>query len=321
MSSKTNQTEEIDLGYLFKKIGNFFKSCVKIAFEVLYFFLKFKFIVLFLLILGVVYGYYKDSKRSVTYDNKVIVIPNFESTDYLYNTVEAINFKVRNKDTVFLKQIAGNQYRNLRGIQVEPITDIYNFISETREKIDVFRILFQNQDLTSFVEDIVTSKHYKYHVMNFRVVGEHSETIISNVLDYLNANEHYLEYAEVVRKNTALQIEQHEMMISRVDSILSIANEVSDISSTSFYYVNQNISYHQLIEINQKVLDNHHKLVKKQKDESHIIKLVSAQYNLIGDGIIISNKVKYPLLFVFLFSMIFFVRYSYNRLKKIAESN
>ncbi len=44
------------------------------------------------------------------YNNEVIVIPNFESVDYLYDKVEDSIQKIASNDTIYLKKIFGDQF-------------------------------------------------------------------------------------------------------------------------------------------------------------------------------------------------------------------
>lgn len=320
-TNNTNQTEEIDLGYLFKKIGDLFKSCVKILFQIIAFFLKYKFIVLALIIIGFAYGYYKDSNAKKSYSNQGIVIPNFESVDYLYDNVENFNAKIEAADTLYLKKVLDSNFRKIRKIEIEPIADIYNLMTKSREQIDVFRILFQNQDLSEFVEDMTTSKYYKYHRINFKIVGENSsEKMISDVLNHWNSNEHFTKYASLYRENAKLQIEENKKMITQIDSIISSITSGNLKNTNSGVVISENSYLHMLIERKSSLLDELLASEIKQADYDAPVKLANMEYNIyIESGI--SNKIKYPIQLVFLFSLIFFIRYSYKKLKEIAENN
>jgi hypothetical protein len=326
MSNKpatNDHPEEIDLGYLVNKTGVFFKNLVKIFFLILAFFQKYIIITILLLIIGISYGLYKDSKGKKPFKNETIVIPNFESVDYLYGKVDALNSKISIRDTVFLRGVLDANYRKIRKIEIEPIVDIYNFISKSREHIDIFRILFQNQELSEFVEDMATSKYYKYHKLDFTIVGEeNSEEIINDILLYLNSNEHFLEYQKVLRENTELEIAENTKMIAQVDSIFKAASSFpyTDKSNQSVY-INDNSQLYNLLTAKRELLEDRTSLLMRQKDETDVIKLVSASYNLKPDGFVMSNAIKYPIYLILLFSLIFFIKYAYQKLKAIAESN
>ncbi|MEX0997204.1 MAG: hypothetical protein WDZ45_09175 [Flavobacteriaceae bacterium] len=319
-----NQSEEIDLGYLFKKINQFFKSVVIILFHVIAFFLKYKYVVLGLIIIGVAYGYYKDATSEPILNNEVIVIPNFESVDYLYDKVEALNAKIEAEDTLYLKTILGSNHRKLRKIEIEPIVDIYNFAAQSRENIDVFRILFQNQELAEFVEDITTSKYYKYHRINFIIKGEEqSSLIVENLLAYFNDNNHFREYQEIHLENTGYLLEQNAKTIEQIDSIFQAVISYSQrVGGSQSVNINDNSDLGTLVFRKQEVLKERIQLLKQEKDGVQVIKSVTVNYNLILDeGLNLSNKVKFPILFVLLFSMIFFLRFLYKNLELIAKSN
>jgi len=321
--TNSTATEEIDLGYLIKQTGVILKKIVKYFFVIIYFFLKFKFALLGIIIAGILYGYYKDENSLKTYESQILVIPNFESVDYMYDKAEALNIKVKLKDTVFLKELFGTKSIYFRSLEIEPIVDIYNFVSKSRENIDVFRILSHNQDMKDYVEDMSNSKYYKYHRMKFTIVGkDNSEYIVDKVLDYLNDNSHFDEYREVSVENTKMLLDENIKMITQVDSIISASTAfAANNKSSQSVFINNNSQLNSLLTTKQELLDNRLKILFKSKDETAIVKIVSASYNLVGEKrFIISNKIKYPVLFVFAFSMVFFVRFLFKKLKAIAET-
>lgn len=319
-----NHSEEIDLGILTKKLNSAFKKLIKLVFEAFGIFVKYKIIVAILLIIGIAYGFYKDKTSHKTYYNQVIVIPNFGSVDYLYEKVAALNAKVADKDSVYLKAILGSDYENLRKIEIEPIVDIYNFAAQSRENLDIFRILFQNQDLSEFVEDMTTSKYYKHHNINFSISGtDSSEKMVNKILNYFNENDHYKVYKEVLRENTDYLLKENSKMIGQIDSLIQSAVYFTKRTETgSSFSINDNSDLGSLIYRKELILKERALLLQQNEDQVEIIKKVSANYNLIPmDVIIISNKVKYPLLLILLFSLFFFMRFAYKKSAEIAKSS
>src|SRR5690554_697804 len=121
--AQQQSVEEIDLAYLFKKLKETSKNLIKLVFKVLDFYLKFWIVVLALILLGVAYGFYLDSNAKNEYENQGIIIPNFESVDYLYNNIEYFNNKIKTRDTVFLKQVLAEDFEAIKKIEIEPISD------------------------------------------------------------------------------------------------------------------------------------------------------------------------------------------------------
>ena len=207
----------------------------------------------------------------------------------------------------------------MRKVEIEPLPDIYNFIAQTKENIDVLKILFQNQDFSEFVEDIPTSKNYKYHKLIFTIKGRNSKVIIDKLFAEINKNEHFLAYMNEFQKNTALQLKQNDLMIAQADSIISAGTKISNNGSDQSVIISDG-RLDMVLFRKQELLDLRLKLQKKMTDQVSIIKQASANYNVLNSGFFsFSNKVKLPILFVLFFSFYFFIRYTYRGLKSIAE--
>lgn len=248
-------------------------------------------------------------------------MPNFESVDYLYDKVNVLNQKISIRDTIYLKDILGEDYKSIRGAEIEPIADIYNVMTKSREQIDVFRIIFQNQDMQDFVEDMTTSKYYKYHRISFKVLGESSsERVILKILDHWNSNEHYTSYSAYFRENNELQIKEFRKLLTQMDSILASIGSISS-SSTSGLMINENNNLHLFVEKKKDVIKDLLAAEIKQVDYQKPITLVNMDYEIETIEGLLPNKVKYPLQLVFIFSLFFIIRFLFRKMKNIAESN
>ncbi|CAM3341833.1 hypothetical protein [Aequorivita lipolytica] len=314
-------SEEIDLGYLFKKSNDFFKSIIRGLFLILAFFRKFYIIILVLVLVGFAYGYYKDSNSVTTYNNEIIVIPNFESVDYLYDKVEVINNKIASGDTLYLQNVLDTNFRKLNSIKLEPIVDIYNFVSKSYRNYDVLRLIAEKQDFSEYTEDLSTSKYYKYHRMDVSTTGkESSEKIIEDLLIFLNNNEHFRKYQDVYVENNKFEIQEHYNMISQIDSLLRANSRINNIASNVF--INNTTDLFNLIDRKRQLVENLVQLKTEEIDFKLPIKKVSGDYNLESKKFFsISNKIKYPLIFVFLFSLVFFIIYIFKKLNRYGHSH
>lgn len=318
-----NQSEEIDLGYLIKKINELYIKSLKLLFGVIAFFLRHILIILALILIGVVYGYFKEKDAVPLYDNQAIVVPNFESVHYLYEKIDAINFKIGQKDSLYLKNIFGDDFKRLRKLEIEPIVDMYQFLSKSRENIDIFRIITQSQDITDYKEELSNNKYNKYHKLNLKIYGERNiEEFVSKVFDYLNSNQHLEEYSTIYKENNELQIKEHKNMVAQIDSVLYSIYSGKKQQTNHGVQFSENPYLHFLIERKGMVMDDLLQHQIQKIDFESAIKIVKIDYNLIDNTKFrISNKIKYPILLVFLYSLFFFFRNSYFKLKKIANSN
>ncbi len=316
----TNQSEEIDLGYLIKKLNGLVIKTIKLLFEVISFYLKYKFITILILIIGFGYGFYKDTKPQIVYSNEAIVIPNFESSDYLYDKIKALQIKAKEEDTTFLKQILGNEYYRFKDVQVEPILDIYNFVENSREKIDILRILYQNQNFDEFVENSSISRYYKYHRVVFKIAGqENSDKMIASLMDHINDNEHLKVYGEIYKSHYQKELIQYDQMISQIDSIMSSITLI-DKNIGQGVSIFENMNPHLLLDRKQLFLNELLAAKTRIADSDDIIKVIKIDYNL-KTGRIIPNKISKPIILLFIFSFIFFLRYSFKKLKEISENS
>lgn len=321
--NKIEKTEEIDLSYIITTVSNWFRNSIKLFFELKNFLIKQKYLFGSLIVLALLYGLYKDYTKTPVFDNTAIVIPNFESVDYLYDKVEALNAKVRGADSLYLMQILDTNYRRFRGVEIEPLEDIYNFVAKSRENIDILRILFQNQDFNEFVDHIATSKNYKYHRMNFKIRGEwHSKEMMDQLFAYLNDNEHLRNYQQIYIENSEFELAQIDKMISQVDSIFATATKITDHNLTGqSVFINDNSQLNNLLVSKMGLLEDRARLKIEMEDHKKIIKAVKIDYNLHREARFdISNKVKYPILIFLMFSFYFFARVVYKKLKLIADS-
>lgn len=319
--AEQNTTEEVDLGYLFKSIGGFFKGLVRLLFRVITFIKKFIFLIIGLIILGIILGYFLDRDSNNVYENRLIVIPNFESVEYLYDKTDELNFKIKSKDSAYLKNIFGANFRLLKKIEIEPIVDIYDFTTKSRENIDVFRILFENQNMKEFLDDMTTSKQYKYQKLKIFVLGTDSEKLLDSLIKYYNENEHFSQYQEAYVQNTTRRLAETDKMMIQADSVISaITSAPNGNTSNAPVYASYNNDFYSIFRYKDVLLKEKLELLKKSKDEVEIIKPVSINYNIVEGGFsTIKNIIKIPLLLIFLFFGIFFLRFIYLELRDIAE--
>ena len=127
--------EEVDLSQLFKLIGNSFDRFFKfiggifnklfLAFVWMVFFTKKHFIKIAIVgVLGFALGFLKEKISEPVYKSYCIVKQNYNSGEYLYNSVSDINDLVQQKDLNTLEKIIGNQsieISSILGFEIEPV--------------------------------------------------------------------------------------------------------------------------------------------------------------------------------------------------------
>ena len=147
MSTKVPQNssdQEIDIFQLSRSINRFFDRANRSVFRAIQFFIRNWIIVLILVVLGAGLGYYLDSNKK-SYNNQIVVTPNFESVDYLYAKVDLIQSKIAAGDVDFLKNTVGiSNPQAIRRIEIKPIADV----QEANVYADIVQPIFENKCYT-----------------------------------------------------------------------------------------------------------------------------------------------------------------------------
>ena len=100
---KNSSNNEIDLGQLFQMIGNAFNQIFKWLLSVFLFFKRNAILLIVLVILGAATGIGLNQITTKKLKTEVIVSPNLESKNYLYDVVAELQANVRAKDTFSCK--------------------------------------------------------------------------------------------------------------------------------------------------------------------------------------------------------------------------
>ncbi len=113
-TNSTSSNDEIDLGQLFQMIGRGFNRIFRGLLSVFLYFKRNAIILVVLAILGALTGFGLNQIVSKKMKSEVIVSPNLESKNYLYDVVAELQANIKAKDTVFFKSL---------GIDVEKLKD------------------------------------------------------------------------------------------------------------------------------------------------------------------------------------------------------
>jgi len=110
-------------------------------------------------------------------------------------------------------------------------------------------------------------------------------------------------------------------MITQADSVIkAITSTSTSTNPNPPVYASFNNDFYSIFRYKDVLLKDKLELLKKSKDEVAIIKPVSINYNILEGGFAsLKNIIKIPMLLFLLFSFIFFLRFVYLGLKRIAQ--
>lgn len=303
-NSTQSEDQEIDLSHLSKKIGNLFQSFLDWIFDGILFFKRNIIIISILFVIGAGLGFYLDKSEKI-YNNQVIVIPNFESVDYLYSKVELLNAKIKERDYKFLEQLGIKAPKNISKIEVEPIIDIYRFIDNSEENFQMIKLMAEDGDIQKILEDPVTSKNYKFHTISFVMDGlTNRGESLEPLMKFLNDSDYYRIVQKEKINNIQLKIKTNEETIGQINGILNqfSNNTSSQQKSDKLVYYNENTQLNDVIKTKDQLVNELGYLNIELNNYKDIIKESSSTIN-VRNTKSLNGKMKLilPILFVGMF--------------------
>ena len=246
MADQTNNrpstpSDEIDLGQLFQIIGrgfqklfNFIGSIFKGLFHILILFLLFlqkNVIILGIaVVVGAVGGYILDSIKPEKYISKMVVEPNFNSVQQLYNNIDFYNDLAAAKDSIALADALDIEQSEAASIK-EIFVDSY---SDENQKIKLFDEFVRQLD-TSTVKAIDFESYLKnFNSMDARF---HQISLISTnnlvakkvqptIVESISANEYFKLQKGINDINLELQDSIINQQLVEVDALQDLYKTV-----------------------------------------------------------------------------------------------
>ncbi|WP_374174466.1 hypothetical protein [Flavobacterium tructae] len=320
MSTKVSQNQEdqeIDLAVISKKINHFFQRINTSIFRGIQFFVRNWILVAVLILLGFLTGWYFDANRE-SYDNKIIVAPNFGSVDYLYTKIDLIDSKIASGDTVFLKNIVGiSNPRVISKIEIKPISDVFRFVENKEQNFELIKLMAEDGDINKILLDNVTSKNYTFHSISFisnELIDE--KEFVEPILKYLNNSEYYNSIQKIEFKNIELKIAQNDTIISQINDVLNgFSGTVKNTAKNDkLVYYNENTQLNDIIKTKQDLINDQGRNRLELISFDKTVKDINSTLNIKNTKSIF-GKLKFilPVLFIILFGLINFFKTFYNK--------
>lgn len=220
--TNNNTSDEIDLRQLFQMLGKGFNK-IGIAFLRLFLYLKKNALILGILVavgVGLGYGLNQISRDKMKIE--VIVKPNLESKDYLYDVVAEIESNIRAKDSVFFKNI-GVEVTGLgeSKISIDPIKDEKN----GKGDLEYLELLEKFQANNEFL-DLIKSELSNRSTLNHRITfffkdSMKGKVFAEKVMEYINSNEYFKELVVTSNQNALERIERNKTFIKQIDELIT----------------------------------------------------------------------------------------------------
>ena len=236
-----NSSDEIDLGQLLQMIGNGFQrffnfigSIFKGAFQVLVLFLLFiqKNIIVLVsaIIIGGIGGYILDTIFPDKYISKMVVEPNFNSVQQLYNNISFYNDLAKAKDSTALATALNIAVHEAASIK-EIFADSY---SDENQKIKLFDEFIRELDTTT-----IKTIDFDNYLKNFNSLDArfHQISLVSTdnrvakktqpaILGSISVNGYFKLQKKINDENLDLQDSIYRQQLVEIDSLQSLYRTV-----------------------------------------------------------------------------------------------
>ncbi|GAA3588455.1 hypothetical protein Q4Q39_17805 [Flavivirga amylovorans] len=231
------QSEEVDLGQLFKLIGNAFNNFFRfigslfnklfLAFVWLVFFVKKHILKLVIAgVIGIVLGIVLEKTSEPVYKSSITLKQNYDTGENLYNTIGYYNDLLKQGDLSALESVLG-----IRTVEAESILnfEIESVISEN-EKLQEFDAYLKTLD-TSLVKNVEyktflkNSKDHNHQYQEITIKAKERnnfKTVFDKIIDNINSNSYFKREHEKDLKELREQALAISKSLIKSDTLLAV---------------------------------------------------------------------------------------------------
>jgi hypothetical protein len=323
-----NNSDEIDLGIVFNKIKKVTNNFLISIYHGIQFLFKHWWKILIVALIGGVIGYILEKKDEPNKLTTLIVQTNFNSTDYVYEAVEQLNQKVKEKDTLFLKNIGlRTDTISIKAIKIEPIVNIVELLNKSKDTYRSLETLIEQINFSSD-EDLFKSElfrtEYRYHNIFISTTSKGTQKDIDNVINYLNSNELFNEIKNIVIEETKNRIKHGKVTIEKIDNILDTQTNANlEKENASNLLVSNGTDYtdfYELINSKNGIIAQNISLETELTKYRDVVNVLNKPTLVEINEILNNKKLILATLFVFLYLLFFFMKKAFNTLKTISEN-
>jgi len=332
-------SEEVDLGQLFKMIGNAFQRLFQfigsifnklfLAFVWLVFFIKKRAVFLLIAaVAGLALGFILDKTSPPTYKSSITVKQNYATGDNLYGSIDYYNSLLKDGDYEVLGRVLGLEKKvseEILGIEIEPIiTDNDRVVMFDKYISGLDSLAASKVEYEVFVDNIKDYKHQLQQISIKSKTRANFKNVFDNVIGDINTNTFFVneqakDLAELNQQKVALEqsLAQSDSLQRTYKRVLEQQMESKSTSETSITFEGNNDKnktrefdlYINDIELRREIVQ----IERKLKDKQNIVEIISGKQDsgFVDDikellGLTLNTKSYYLVLFTILAFVILF---------------
>ena len=320
--STNSQDQEIDLGQIFHKVGGIFQSLINKLFDFILFVKKNIIQLIILFVIGVGLGLFLD-KSNKSFNNEIIVTPNFGSVDYLYSKIELLEAKRKENDTIFFKELGFKNVKELGLIEIEPVLDVFKFVDKKPDNFELIKLMAEDGDLNKIIENEVTSKNYPFHLIKFSTSKKTDiDKTVQPLLNYLNDSEYFKTIQKQYLDNETIKMKANDSIIKQIDKLIEgFSKSVSSGSKTDkMVYISDNNQLNEIINTKNLLIAEQGSLRINFINSDKVIKEISTTVNILNSKGL-NGKMKLVLPFILIILFLFFKGFQNFYKNQLAKRN
>jgi len=332
-------SEEVDLGQLFKMIGNAFQRLFQfigsifnklfLAFVWLVFFIKKRAVFLLIAaVAGLALGFILDKTSPPTYKSSIIVKQNYATGENLYGSIDYYNSLLKDGDYEVLGRVLGLEKKvseEILGIEIEPIiTDNDRVVMFDKYISGLDSLAASKVEYDEFLKNIKENKHQLQQISIKSKTRANFKNVFDNIIGDINTNTFFVneqakDLAELNQQKVALEesLAQSDSLQRTYKRVLEQQMESKSTSETSITFEGNNDKnktrefdlYKNDIELRREIVQ----IERKLKDKQNIVEIISGKQDsgFVDDtkellGLTLNTKSYYLVLFTILAFVILF---------------
>ena len=317
-TNNTSSNDEIDLGQLFQMIGRGFNRIFRGLLSVFLYFKRNAIILVVLAILGALTGFGLNQIVSKKMKSEVIVSPNLESKNYLYDVVAELQANIIAKDTVFFKSL-GIDVQKLKDFEIEvaPVSGANKKNLETEMK---YLELLQSFENSGSISDIVRAEILDKSSLDQRITFFYKDPVLGDkyariFMDYINSNTYYKEIVKTYTENAQDRIKQNDSLVQQINTLIAnySSKMLSENTATEGRIVldnEQQLNVPELFTLkNELIRDTESKKLELERRKDAITIINFGKPQKISKPLYKKNIFLFPLIYIGIFFLFSFLRY------------
>jgi len=323
---KEQKSDEIDLTNLFSVFKEKIKASIVLLFDLIDYLLKKWILITALIVLGLIIGYVNQNNYNHNKKASVLLRINFDTVDYVYSEIDLINEKVTEKDSLFFSEMGlkGDSIQ-IKEIEITPIVRFKEIIERYKENDRKLEGLLKSLEFNDDdVESYETFKsEYYFHTLNFTLSYNATQETIEKTIEYLNNNIILTDIKNSSIRDIKSQIANNSTSIKQIDNVINAykTNESLTSPSDQIFVVDKNFNMSEMFEKKIELQELNAELNKILVYSKDIVVVVNKPKIIEENTKFSSNRIVFfPSLFVFIFLLFSFLKYTYIYLKEIANS-